>query len=206
MNKHIIINVGRQLGSGGHLIGKMLAKDLGIAFYDKELLNLAAQESGFDVRFFERNDEHKGFLKNLLGMFVPFHVSNDPFTNQLSEETLFKFQSDAIRKVASTTSCVFVGRCADYILRDFKECVNIFITANPEDRIERVQQQHGLSEEEARKKIAYMDTERASYYNFYTTKKWGHSGSYDLCLNSSILGIEGTVEIIKAFIEKRMRP
>ncbi len=119
MKKHIIINVGRQLGSGGRIIGNRIAEDFNIKFYDKELLDLAAKESGFNKKFFERNDEHKGFLKVLFSSFAPIFGNSDPYANQLSDESLFKFQSDAIRKAAEQDSCVFVGRCADYILRDY---------------------------------------------------------------------------------------
>lgn len=130
MKKHIIINVGRQLGSGGRIIGNRIAEDFNIKFYDKELLDLAAKESGFNKKFFERNDEHKGFLKVLFSSFAPIFGNSDPYANQLSDESLFKFQSDAIRKAAEQDSCVFVGRCADYILRDYPNTVSIFITAD----------------------------------------------------------------------------
>ena len=138
MKKHIIINVGRQLGSGGRIIGNRIAEDFNIKFYDKELLDLAAKESGLNKKFFERNDEHKGFLKVLFSSFAPIFGNSDPYANQLSDESLFKFQSDAIRKAAEQDSCVFVGRCADYILRDYPNTVSIFITADMPDRIKRV--------------------------------------------------------------------
>ena len=123
---HIIINVGRQLGSGGHDIGRMLALDFQAKYYDRELLNLAAKESGLSEKIFEQNDEKKGFFRGLLNIGTP-HVSG--YKPDLSQESLFQFQSDAIRKAAKQGSCVFVGRCADYVLRDFKNTVNIFITA-----------------------------------------------------------------------------
>lgn len=112
MKKHFIVNVGRQLGSGGRIIGSRIAKDFDIKFYDKELLDLAAQESGFNKKFFERNDEHRGFAKTIYSAFAPIFGNSTPYTNQLSDESLFKFQSDAIRKAAAQDSCVFVGRCA----------------------------------------------------------------------------------------------
>ena len=124
--KHIIINVGRQLGSGGHDIGRMLALDFQAKYYDRELLNLAAKESGLSEKIFEQNDERKGFFRGLLNIGTP-HVNS--FKPDLSQESLFQFQSDAIRKAAKEGSCVFVGRCADYVLRDFENTVNIFITA-----------------------------------------------------------------------------
>lgn len=205
MSKHIIINVGRQLGSGGRIIGDRLAKDFGIKFYDKELLDLAAKESGFDKRFFERNDEHKGFLKILFSPFAPiFGNSSNPYANQLSDESLFKFQSDAIRKAAEQHSCVFVGRCADYILRDFPNKVDIFITADMPDRVKRVSELLHINEKEAEKKCVEGDENRAQYYNYYSAKTWGRAESYDLCINSSVLGLDATTEFIEDFITKKL--
>lgn len=201
-----IINIGRQLGSGGHIIGKQLAQDFGISFYDKELLDLAAQESGFNKKFFVRKDERKGFMKLLVSSFAPLLSSSEgPYNNQLSDESLFKFQSDAIRKAAAKSSCVFVGRCADYILRDNPRCVNIFITGNIEDRIARLCDRLNISPDEARKKIISGDEGRASYYNYYSAKTWGMADSYHLCINSSALGIEGTIEFVKSFIIKTLK-
>lgn len=204
MEKHFIVNIGRQLGSGGRVIGSRIAEDFGIKFYDKELLDLAAQESGFDKKFFERSDEHKGFLKVLYGTFSPLFGSSDPYANQLSEESLFKFQSDAIRKAAAQNSCVFVGRCADYILRDMENCIDIFITADLPDRIGRICKRHGIPEKEAEKRCIAGDEKRASYYDYYSAKTWGSADSYDLCINSSILGIDGTIELIETFIQKKL--
>ena len=201
--KKIIINVGRQLGSGGRVIARKLADDFGCGFYDRELLNLAARESGFCEKFFEQNDEHRGFFKSLFHTHVP-HVSDCNFyNNKLSQESLFKFQSDAIRRAAEEGSCVFVGRCADYVLRDRNDVVNIFITANTDDRIRQVCSRKGCSEEEAQKIIQRGDKERASYYNYYAGKIWGHGASYDLCVNSSLLGLDRTEEYIKQFIIQR---
>lgn len=207
MNKdQIIINVGRQLGSGGRLIGEQLAHEFNLKFYDKELLDLAARESGFNKKFFERNDEHKGFFKLLVSSFAPILGSGgeSPYSNQLSDESLFKFQSDAIRKAAATDSCVFVGRCADYILRDNPRCVNVFITGDMDDRIERICQRYNVSSDEAKKKILAGDENRASYYNYFSAKTWGHAASYHLCINSSVLGIEGTTAFIKSFVIKKL--
>ncbi len=205
MRKHVIINVGRQLGSGGRIIGNRIAKDFDIKFYDKELLDLAAKESGFDKRFFERNDEHKGFLKLLFSPFAPLFGSSNPYANQLSDESLFKFQSDAIRKAAQEHSCVFVGRCADYILRDFPDKVDIFITADMADRVKRVSELMGISEKEAEKQCVEGDEKRASYYNYYSAKTWGAASSYDFCINSSALGIDATTDIIEDFISQKLK-
>ena len=202
-DKKIIINIGRQLGSGGHDIAKMLAKDFDCKFYDKELLNLAAQESGFSKKFFEQNDEQKGFFKSLFHIHVPFASDASFYNNKFSQESLFQFQSDAIKKAASEGNSVFVGRCADYVLRDYKNTVSVFITADMKDRAMRVSRRHLCDEETAERIIENQESDRSSYYNYYTGKKWGHSASYDLCINSSILGIEETEAFIKAFIKKK---
>lgn len=202
-NKKIIINVGRQLGSGGRVIAKMLADDFGCGFYDRELLNLAAKESGFREELFEQNDEHKGFFRSLFHTLSP-HVSETSFyNNDMSQEGLFKFQSDAIRKASDGGSCVFVGRCADYVLRDYENVFNIFITADTEYRIRQVMERKGCDESKARKIINSGDSERASYYNYYTGKKWGSSESYDLCINTCILGLERTEKYIAQIIRER---
>lgn len=203
MNNPIIINIGRQIGSGGGLIAKMLAKDFGCRLYDKELLNLAAKESGFSERFFEQNDEQKGVMKSLFHLHLPLFGENNFYRNNFSQESLYQFQSDAIRKAAAEGSCVFVGRTADYVLRDRKNTVSVFITANMDHRIQRVCKRHGLNRAAARKYILRGEDDRASYYSYYTGKRWGHSESYDLCINSSLLGIEETERFIAAFIRKR---
>lgn len=202
-DKRIIINVGRQLGSGGHIIASMLAKDFGCELYDKKLLNLAAKESGFCEKFFEQNDEQKGFLKSFLGTHLPFVSGSGYYNNKFSQESLFQFQSDAIRKAADEGSCVFVGRCADYVLRDCKCAISVFVTADIDDRAKRVGKQLGCGTETALKVINDRESARATYYNYYTGKKWGHSSSYDLCVNSSVLGLEGTEHIIKEFVKRR---
>ena len=203
MENKIIINIGRQIGSGGRIIAKKLAEEFNCTLYDREILNLAAKESGFCEQFFEQNDECKGFFKRLFNFRSPIVGEGNFYDNSFSQEGLYKFQSDAIREAAKKGNCVFVGRTADYVLRDFKECVNIFISANIEQRIACVSKRHDISEEEAKKFIRTHEDARASYYNYYTGKKWGHSESYDLCINSSILGIDETTAFIAQFIRKR---
>ena len=200
--KHIIINVGRQLGSGGHDIGRMLALDFQAKYYDRELLNLAAKESGLSEKIFEQNDEKKGFFRGLLNIGIP-HLNNGDEKPGLSQESLFQFQSDAIQKAAKEGSCVFVGRCADYILRDFPNTVNIFITASMEYRVSQIMVKKHLDKEEARRFIEQKESKRAAYYNYYTGKRWGAAESYDLCIDSSILGLVETEKIIAEFIRKR---
>lgn len=200
----IIINIGRQLGSGGREIAARLAENLGCKFYDRELLNLAAKESGFCEKFFEQNDENRGFLRSLFHLHIP-HISDVNFySNNLSQENLFKFQSDAIRHAAEEGSCVFVGRCADYVLRDHNDVVNVFITADLDSRIRRICDRNGCDEDTARRLIEKGDRSRADYYNYYTGKTWGHGASYDLCINSSLLGPERTEEFIREFVKKRL--
>ena len=205
MKNHIIINVGRQLGSGGHDIGRMLALDFQAKYYDRELLNLAAKESGFSEKIFEQNDEKKGFFRGLFNMGSPHVDSGSMYKSGFSQESLFQFQSDAIRKAAEEGSCVFVGRCADYVLRDFSNVVNIFITASLDYRVEQIMNKQHLDENAARAFIEKRENQRAEYYNYYTGKKWGHAASYDLCIDSSVLGLVETEKIIADFIRKKFK-
>ncbi len=201
-NKHIIICIGRQLGSGGHDIARMLAMDFNAKYYDRELLNLAAKESGFSEKVFEQNDEQKGFFKALFSAQTP-HLPGGMYRSGISQESLFQFQSDAIRKAASEGSCVFVGRCADYILRDMPNVVRIFITASMRYRIDQVLAHKEMTPKAAKHFIVQAESHRASYYNYYTGKKWGVAESYDLCIDSSILGLVETEKLIAEFIRKR---
>ncbi|MCI7310696.1 MAG: cytidylate kinase-like family protein [Prevotella sp.] len=203
-NKKLIITIGREQGSGGRKIANLLAEHFTCEVYDKEILNLAAQESGFSPRFFEQNDEKKKFFKSLFHLHIPYVSDGNFYNNDFSQENLFLFQSDAIRKAASKNNCIFVGRCADYVLRDYPNVVNIFITAGISDRVARMMKRLGCNEKKALDAINESDESRASYYNYYTGKKWGQCSSYDLCVNSSLLGIEGTTQQIIDFIEKKL--
>lgn len=204
MEKKTIITIGRQYGSGGRYVGKKLAEQLGIAYYDKELLSMASEESGICGEFFEKADE-KNSSSLLKALTLGFSMNNTVFhgNDYLSNESLFRIQSDVIRKVAAEGSCILVGRCADYILREEHACVDVFVSADLEDRIRRVMEYNRLSEKEAAEYIRKADKSRASYYNYYTDKIWGAAESYDLCINSSRHGIDGTVDFIKAFVERR---
>lgn len=124
--------------------------------------------------------------------------------NYLNNDTLFKIQSDVIRKLAQKESCIFIGRCADYILREHPYCINIFISASPEDRVARICKNYEVKEQKAERLMEEADRRRADYYNFYSLKQWGHASSYDLCINSSILGIQETTLFIQQFIEKKL--
>jgi cytidylate kinase len=203
MNKQVIICVGRQLGSGGHDIARMLALDFNAKYYDRELMNLAAKESGFSEKFFEQNDEQRGIFRSLFHLHAPHIGDNNLYNNDFSQESLFKFQSDAIKKAADEGSCVFVGRCADYVLRDRSNMVSVFITASLEFRIQQVMTKEHLDHAAARRFIEQRETTRASYYNYYTGKKWGSAASYDLCIDASVLGLQATEKLIADFIRKR---
>jgi cytidylate kinase len=203
LNKHIIICVGRQLGSGGHDIGRMLALDLNAKYYDRELMNLAAKESGLSERVFEQHDERKSFLRSFL--HLPNGMAGAGYSRQgFSQDSFFQFQSEAIRKAADDSSCVFVGRCADYVLRDRDDVVSVFITAAMDFRIEQVMaKQHFATPQQARRFIEQGEARRADYYNYYTGKRWGEAASYDLCIDSSVLGLAETEKFIADFVRKR---
>ena len=203
-NPHVIICVGRQLGSGGHDIARMLALDFQAEYYDRELLNLAAKESGFSEKFFEQNDEQRGIFSSLFHLHASHVGDNNLYQNNFSQESLFKFQSDAILKAADLGSCVFVGRCADYVLRKKPNVVNVFITASMEFRINQIMAKQHIDRLAARKFIEQRESKRAAYYNYYTGKKWGQAESYDLCVDASILGLQATEKFIADFIRRKM--
>ena len=199
----IIINLGRQFASGGREIAKKLCEEFGCRYCDKEILDMAAKESGFSPSFFKHNDEKKSFFKVLSNLQSPLASANNIYGSRFSEDSLFHFQCDAIKKAADTESCLFIGRCADYVLRDRPDTINIFITANLDDRIRRTQARLNVDKDEALKIINKKDSSRASYYNYYTGKRWGAAESYDLCINSSLLGIDETVAFLTEYIKAR---
>ena len=207
MEDNFVINLGRQLGSGGRDIGIALAKRLNIDFYDKELLDLAAEQSGLCKEFFEKADEQA--QNKILGAFysmrIPFITESAlPAANCLSYDALFKVQSDVIRKLAAEKSCLFVGRCADYILREHPRCANIFISADKEMRVARLCESNNITNSEAEELIARTDKRRAEYYNYYSYKTWGAAASYHLCINSSVLGIDKTVDYLEQFVRDKL--
>lgn len=206
MSDRYVINIGRQLGSGGKVIGERLATRLGISFYDKELINLASRESGLSKELFEKADEKPSqtIMGGLFGARFSLFTESSPYTNYLSNDALFKIQSDVIRKLASEKSCLFVGRCADYILRENPRCVNVFITASMEDRVKRVSETERISKEEAEELISKTDKKRSEYYNYYSYKTWGAAATYHLCIDSSVLGIDETVLFIEEFAKRKL--
>lgn len=209
MDAKIILTIGRQFGSGGREIGQKLAKALGIAYYDKELMQVAAKESGLCEEVFEKADERASSgLSYAFTMGYSFMGMLTPYPDILSNDGLFKLQSDAIRKLAASESCILVGRCADYILREDKDCLSFFIHSSMETRIQRIVERQGVTVEQARELMNKTDKSRAAYYNYYTNKTWGAASSYNFSIDASVLGIDETVSFIKNFVERRqnLRP
>lgn len=201
MNKNQIITIGRQVGSGGRLVGKMLADRLGLAFYDHEILSLAAKESGIRDEFFESCDERGSLFSRLTNYFsISSHMPGN--SSCLTSENLFKFQSDAIQKAATKGGAVFVGRASDYILRDFPNRTDVFIMAPIDERVRRASEYFNLPADETCKRIETLENARAEYYNFFTNKTWGMASSYDICINSGGLDIAQCTDLIIDFIEK----
>lgn len=205
MTTKAIITIGRQFGSGGREIGIKLAKRLELPYYDKALLRRAAQESGLSEKLFESFDEKP---KSLLYSFAmdphSFSLGDVPYEVTVEEQVFTAF-CDVIKKYADEGPCVIIGRCADYVLRNNRNRLSIFIYAPLEARIERIVKIKGVSLEMAKNMIAKEDKQRSAYYNYYTSKKWGDLRSYHFCLDSDQLGIDGTVELITKIVEMRDR-
>ena len=195
----IVVTIGRQYGSGGKKIGEMLAKELGIPCYDKELLTQAAKNIGFCEEIFETHDE-KPVNSFLYSLGVGGYVGE---TTPLNHK-LFLAQFDAIKELADKGSCVIIGRCADYALENDENTVNVFVYGDLEDRIERAVNEYDIDPAKAKEIVLKIDKKRSSYYNFYSGKKWGAAESYDLSVNSSCIDVGGTVEVIKKMIEVRI--
>ena len=197
-----IITIGRQFGSGGREIGETLAKELGIPFYDRDLLTRAAKESGFCEEMIKVHDERptNSFLYNLVMDTYSFGYNSAAMVDMPMSQKVFLAQFDAIRKIADEGPCVIVGRCADYALAEYDNCLNIFIHGNEKCKIERIMKKYELPLQKAKDMIVKQDKQRQSYYNYYSSKKWGRADSYDLSINSSVLGVDGSVKLIKQFI------
>ena len=199
-----IITIGRQFGSGGREIGSLLAKHFDIPYYDKELLTRAAKESGFCEEMIQNHDERptNSFLYNLVMDTYSFGYNSSSFVDMPISHKVFLAQFDTIKKIADEGGCVIVGRCADYALEDYPNCLKLFIHADEQHRIRRIMERQDVDEQKARDLMIKTDKKRQSYYNYYSSKKWGRSDSYDMTINSSVLGIEGTVDLIVSLIEK----
>ena len=203
-----VITIGRELGSGGKHIGEIMAKQLNIPIYDRRLLDMAAQESGFNKEIFQKADDisDKSLLASAIRSISSSVASMTNFyKNSMSKDSLFQFQSDAIREKAKTESCIIVGRCADYILRDHPRHINIFIRADKEDRIRFISERYNITKAEAEKKIEKVDDQRSEYHDFYCETNWGDSRAYDICVNSSILGTERTAQYLLEYVKEALK-
>ncbi len=198
-----VITIGRQFGSGGREIGEKLSKAYGINYYDRELLARAAKESGFCEEILQNHDERptNSFLYNLVIDTYSFGYNSSAFVDMPISQKVFLAQFDTIKKVAEEGPCVIVGRCADYALDGRDNVINLFIYADDDFKIKRVMDIYDLDESKARDMINKKDKQRQSYYNYYTNRKWGKADTYDLCINSAVLGIDGSVKLIKQFVE-----
>lgn len=200
MDKQIIITIGRQFGSGGKRVASAIGERLGISVYDQELIDNAARKSGLSPEFLKQSDEHRHIfgLGGILGLGRFWHNPG----NLMDDNELFRIQSDAIRDLAQQGSAIFVGRASDYVLRDMKT-VDVFIHAPMEVRKQRVAERLGITPQDAEELIIKNDKTRKDYYDLFTLgDNWGVASNYDLCLDSSLLGIDGTAELIISFCEK----
>ena len=193
----MIISIGRQHGSGGREIARLLARELGIKCYDKEIVDEAAKHSDFSRDLINAYDEKRmsAFMRHAGGYGL-----NENFRLNMQ---VVSAQFDAIREIASKGDCIFVGRCADYILRDRRDLVSVFILGDMDERLKCLERRQGLDVATARKKIKEVDKDRSSFYKYYSDQAWGDAQNYDLCINSSRLGVEGTVKVIMDYIKTR---
>lgn len=207
MKDQFIITIGREFGSGGRQIGMMLAERLGVKCYDKELLAIAAKNSGLSEELLKNHDERptNSFLYSLVMDTYSMGYSTSTYMDMPLNQKVFLAQYDTIKELAETESCIIIGRCADYALKDCKNCFKIFIKADMDAKINRIKRIHNLNDDKAKDLIVKTNKKRANYYNFYSNKRWGDSRSYDLCVDSNTLGIEGTVEFLLSYIEARLK-
>ncbi len=208
--ENFVITIGRQFGAGGRELGRTIARKLGIAYYDKELLVEAAKEAGVSPEFFEKADER--FPSFISGLFS-FNLGSNPMSyyagsTSISDDSIYKAQCDVIRSLASRGSCVIVGRSADYVLRDHPKVANIYVHAPIDVRCRRIMKRSNCDDSRqnparARALAERTDKLRANYYNFYTDKRWGDARSYDLTLDSSLMPMEALADVVIAYINAR---
>ena len=204
MSKNIIVTIARQVGSGGREVGELLAMELGYEYHDKSLISLAAEKSGISHEVLKNTDEKAtpSFLYSIamggMGM-VPFSHGM-PYDTPVNDR-LFVLQSGIIEELAKANSCVFIGRCADFVLRDFPNVIKVFIYADPDKRAEVISKRNNISLNEAKNLAVKLDKKRANYYGYYTSKKWGRSENYDLMIDTTKIGITGAVRLIKKYVE-----
>lgn len=199
-----VITIARSYGSGGRKMGRLLAKELGYEYYDREILRIASDESGISEELFRQADEKQR---------IPlFRIAREVYTGEvippdsddfISNENLFRYQAKIIRELASTRNCVIVGRCANFILRGRDNVLNVFVTAPVVDCVRRVMETDGLNLEEAEKKIKKIDKRRADYFKYFTGRQWHDAALYDLCLNTGHMSEQKCVDIVRAYMEAR---
>ena len=202
---NLVITIGRECGSAGRLIGQKLAADLGVKCYDKELLTLAAKNSGLCEELFKTHDEKptSSFLYSLVMDTYSLGYNTSAYMDMPINHKILLAQFDTIKKLAEEESCVIVGRCADYALADYPNTVSVFICGDEEDKIHHLMERHNVDEAKAKDIMIKTDKRRASYYNYYSSKRWGSCKSYDMCISSSAVGYDGAVDIIKEFAKKK---
>ena len=192
-----VITISRQYGSGGRFVGKMLAEKLGIPFYDNEIITLAAKESGYAENIFEKAEQIS--THSLLYSLSMFGSAAGVYGLPLSDK-VFLIQSDIIKKCAEKGPCVIVGRCSDYVLRDFDNTINFFIYSDMEHKIKRAVEFYGVNEAKAQSIIEQKDKKRATYYNYYTSNRWGDIDNYNMAINSDSIGIENAVKLLEDYV------
>ena len=203
MSENLVIAIGRQCGSSGKVIGEKVAAALGIKCYDKELLALAAKNSGLCEELFQSHDEKptNSFLYSLVMDTYNVGLTGSGYMDMPINHKIFLAQFDTIKKLAEEESCVIVGRCADYALADDPNLVSVFITADDKDKIQSLKELYQIDDAKAKEVMVKTDKKRSSYYNYYSNKKWGDVRSYDLCINRSPVGVDGAVDMILKYIE-----
>ena len=204
MSKNILITIARQVGSGGREVGELVAKNLGIDYHDKSLINMAAEKSGLSPEVLHNTDEKAtpSFLYSIamggMGM-VPF-THGMPYDTPINDR-LFVLQSGIIEELAKSHSCVFIGRCADFVLRDFDNVLRVFVYADIEKRAETIAKRNDISISEARNLATKLDKKRSNYYGYYTSQKWGRSENYDLMIDTTKIGVSGAAKIIEEYVK-----
>ena len=203
MDNHVI-TIARSYGSGGRKMGRLLAKELGYEYYDREILRIASDESGISEELFNKADEHK--------RMPLFRIAREVYTGEvippdsddfISNENLFRYQAKIIRELAATRDCVIVGRCANFILRGRENVINVFVSAPVVDCVHRVMDTDGLNLEEAEKRIKKIDKRRADYFKYFTGRQWHDAGLYDLCLNTGHMSEQKCVDVVRAYMNAR---
>jgi Cytidylate kinase len=206
MSKYVI-TIARGYGSGGRTIGKMLSEQLGIPYYDRDLLRLASDDSGINEQLFAKADEKlkKSLLFRIASNVYKGEVIAPDSDEFVSNDNLFNYQAKIIKELAETESCIIIGRCADFVLKDYDNVVKLFVHAPLEDCIRNVMVLTNKTDKESEKSIESIDKHRSEYYKYYTGREWDDVKNYDLCLNSGHLGFQKCVDIVKSYLDIRFQ-